>query len=676
MRHDSLGFFWQDLPPEPKVKKEKIKRTPPPRVWEEPDYLPHLEEARAARFSVMNTEELAAMEWSNDFFIFDLECYQNLFFIAFVSYQTGKYVFVQTTDEDSCNDTQRDLIRYIFETCKIVGFNSKHYDAPMVSLFVAGWPCDELKRASDAIILYGEQGRDICKQNKVKMLTANHIDIKEVAPLSASLKTYSGRIHTPRMQDLPFHPDTLLSDDQKTIVRWYCTNDLTNTAFLRKALNEQIKLREVMTEEYQIDLRSKSDAQIAEAVIVREVTKIQGSRLERPEPLMPGTLLRYNVPSGMEFKNPNTQWALQFVTSLDFPIGLNAKVTLPQLLENLVIPIGEGKYRMGIGGLHSSEERAAHRADNEYGMCELDVTSYYPFIILNLGLCPEAMGQPFIRVYGALVKRRLDAKARGQKTVADSLKITINGTFGKLNSPYSFLYSPQSMFQVTMSGQLYLMMLIEALEHAGITVVSANTDGIVLRYKRNMNAVLGYVVSEWEAVTGFNIERNELLGLFSRDVNNYIAVKEPKLGKPPTVKTKGVFAFAGLSKNPANEIMIIAIEELLTKGIPYQQTIYECNDIRKFVTVRNVRGGAVKVSENGQVEYLGKAIRWYYAKDEKNPIIYAESGNFVPRSASAKPLMQLPTQLPADLDHDWYVEETRKMLVGIGYLEPDTSVTT
>ena len=49
VRADAVGLFWQDLP-----KPPPEKRTPPPRTWEEPDYLPRLEEARevSARIAV------------------------------------------------------------------------------------------------------------------------------------------------------------------------------------------------------------------------------------------------------------------------------------------------------------------------------------------------------------------------------------------------------------------------------------------------------------------------------------------------------------------------------------------------------------------------------------------------------------------------------------------------
>lgn len=56
------------------------------------------------------------------------------------------------------------------------------------------------------------------------------------------------------------------------------------------------------------------------------------------------------------------------------------------------------------------------------------------------------------------------------------------------------------------------------------------------------------VITEWEQKTGLNTEETEYKAIYSRDVNNYVAVK--KDGK---TKNKGAFALGSLSKNPANE---------------------------------------------------------------------------------------------------------------------------
>ena len=36
MRKDAIGFFWEDLPPAKKEKKQKVKRQPVERVWDRP----------------------------------------------------------------------------------------------------------------------------------------------------------------------------------------------------------------------------------------------------------------------------------------------------------------------------------------------------------------------------------------------------------------------------------------------------------------------------------------------------------------------------------------------------------------------------------------------------------------------------------------------------------------
>ena len=67
------------------------------------------------------------------------------------------------------------------------------------------------------------------------------------------------------------------------------------------------------------------------------------------------------------------------------------------------------------------------------------------------------------------------------------------------------------------------------------------------------------------------------------------------------------------------------------------------------------------------IEYLGKAIRWYYAKDVPGEIVYVLSGNKVPKSDGAKPMMDLPKEFPADLDFERYEREACEALAKIGY---------
>ena len=144
--------------------------------------------------------------------------------------------------------------------------------------------------------------------------------------------------------------------------------------------------------------------------------------------------------------------------------------------------------------------------------------------------------------------------------------------------------------------------------------------------------------------------------IYSRDVNNYIAIKhdtDPKL--------KGAYRTGDLSKNPVNEICTEAAVNFLTKNIPVEKTVLECKDIRKFLALRKVVGGGFKDGV-----FLGKTIRWYISTNCPGPIIYAKSGNNVPVTEGARPCQDLPKSFPEDIDLNWYIEQSYRVLKDIG----------
>lgn len=658
-----------------RANKTGEKRTPPEPVWLAPDYLPGLEEARCFDIPILTDDELVELaleiytKGEKHKLIYDIECYGNYFLIAFISLELGKVTYLELSDE---SDLDIAKMKWIFDSFCTVGFNSNNYDIVIASLAVHGCSTAMMKSATSMIIEQNMRGWEVLRHYKVKAIQCDHIDLMEVAPLFASLKIYGGRMHSHRMQDLPFHPDTVLSEPQRAIVRWYCVNDLTTTIELHNKLLKELALREEMGKEYGADLRSKSDAQIAEVVIGSEVEKLNRCRPHKPK-IEPGTVYNYRAPHFLQYQTPLMQGVLRTVTSAPFVVSEYGNIGLPQELKDLSIRMNNSVYKMGIGGLHSTEKKTAHFAGPNTILKDVDVTSYYPYIILNCGLYPLHLGPNFLIVFRSIVERRVAAKRRGDKVIADSLKIVVNGTFGKLGSMFSILYSPDLLIQVTITGQLSLLMLIERLELAGIPVVSANTDGIVIKCPKQLEPTMDAIVQQWEIDTGFATEETLYKALYSRDVNNYIAVKDPCTWKPEDelddrVKTKGVFATPGLSKNPQNEISVIAIKELLINNKPIEQTIRSCNDITKFLNVRTVKGGAVKLYEKEQPGlYLGKAIRWYYGKDIPGEIVYAKSGNKVPKSDGAQPLMDLPDVFPSDVDYERYERETLKILKKIDY---------
>lgn len=731
-RNDMVGLFWDDTPPPKPPKAEKEKRIPPEPLWLRPDYLPGLEEARRFPVKVMTVAEVSEAIARRENFLTDVESYPNYFLVVFTHVLTGAVFYLEEISGGPRLDTH--TLSWILKNGVTIGFNSINYDLPILIMASYGWTPEKLFEATHNIIVNGFRGNDILRANKLKVFHCDHIDLIEVAPLMASLKTYAGRLHAPRMQDLPFKPGTFLTQDQITITRWYCVNDTRNTELLRNELEEEIDLRYTLSNEYKVDLRSKSDAQIAEAIIGQEYKRITGVRAERPK-IDIGTSYRYRVPHFIKFQSPLLNWALDTVAFARFVVDETGSVALPAEVAALQLQINGSVYRMGNGGLHSSEKCAAHYTDADNVLHDWDVASFYPYIMLNQSLSPKHLGEPFLRVYRGIVERRIAAKRAKQKVIADSLKIVVNGSFGKLGSKYSILYAPDLLIQVTITGQLSLLMLIERLELASIPVVSANTDGIVIKCPRRMQNVMMGIIRQWEADTNFTLEETRYMGLFSRDVNNYIAVKqkfdeEKKLWVEVPDGTKGKGAYVNpwlskkrsqekLKKNPAATICTEAVSEFLTKGTPIMTTIKSCTDIAKFICVRSVTGGAVKVwdrlppppheteeellrlagfkeiskdswilpgeternaryarhaykiavdrlSAPGRTDYIGKTVRWYYAKNVPGELVYAKNGNKVPRSDGAKPIMEFTGEFPDDINYDWYDAEALRILKDIG----------
>lgn len=629
-RADSFGMFWEDVP---KVKASTAKVAPPKML---PPPLRNAIDWRAP------TTRIPVLKPSvTPIAILDVECYYNYFLISIMRLSDGKIKSFEITETVGLDTYE---LNKLLDEYEIITFNGNNYDIPVIRLAISGASTALLKSVSDRIINEQLRPYSLEKEFKLPELSIKHIDLIELAPGQVSLKIYGARLGCKKLQDLPIKPNEILTNEQMKEIKTYCANDLEVTKTLFLELQDQIMLRRNMSNQYKTDLRSKSDAQIAEEIIKTEFMRLTGKRPGSVK-VVPKTFL-YEIPEFIKFSGIELNNVLLLLSEKPFTVTAKGSTEMPRELLTLQVKLGQSTYQMGMGGLHSTEASCYHVSDTKYLLKDSDVVSYYPQIILNCGLYPPTLGKSFLDVYQRVVTERVAAKHNGDKVKANALKICVNGTFGKLGSSYSALYAPELMVQVTVTGQLSLLMLIEQLESAGIAVVSANTDGIVTKCPVGLEKLHATITEQWEQQTGFTMEHSEYLGLYSKNVNNYIAIKYNS-----EVKTKGCFSSGTLSKNPQNEICNIAMIAYLTTGKNFKDSIMECRDISKFVSVRTVKGGALYKGK-----YLGKAIRWYYAKNCKDSITYQTNGNLVPRSYGAKPVMDMDA-FPDDIDYDWYVKE-------------------
>jgi hypothetical protein len=340
---------------------------------------------------------------------YDTECYPNYWLLKLHTEHEQTYTFeLRAGQVFTVVDRQR--IYTLFQLFTVVSFNGINYDVPMIGGALLGYDPTQLKTLNDRIIVGGEKHWEL----GIDWKPDDHIDIMEVAPATGSQKMYAGRIHSKRMQDLPYDPSTVLTEEQIVEVSAYCSNDLQVLRELYTALIPQIEQRIGLSARYGIDLRSKSDAQLAEAVIKHRCEQAVGRRLYKPE-IDWNLKFKYRAPAYIGFSMPQLQRALQLATEATFRLGPNGAVEMPPELNDLAIKIGNSVYRMGIGGLHSSEKQAVHIADDEYELISPDVASYYPSLIINSGKYPPALGETFLSEYSKIKKDRLIAKQESSK---------------------------------------------------------------------------------------------------------------------------------------------------------------------------------------------------------------------------------------------------------------------
>ena len=582
--------------------------------------------------------------------ILDCETYANYFLVSMLDTATNKTIDFELYDNHPIDSKK---LAAILRQHTTLGFNSSNYDLPVIVAALRGDTNAQIKQLSDDII-NAPQVWPVLKKHKIVIPSAfDHIDIIEIPIGQASLKIYGGRLHAPKLQDLPIEPSALITPEQRAILREYCHNDLEVTRLLYEALKPQIELREKMGAQYDLDLRSKSDAQIAESVIKHELEAkdIDCSR----KAVKAGTTYKYTMPKHLKFKSQLFNELVAKIEAVSFTVGDNGQIALPpELLEKLYFD--GAAYQLGIGGIHSCESEQAVIAKDDECLFDIDVASYYPYLIIDGRYYPKHLTPEFLTVYESIVNRRIEAKRKKDTVTADSLKITVNGSFGKFGSKYSFLYSPDLLINTTITGQLTLLMLIEMITIAGGKVKSANPDGIVIQCKKRDVAAIRDTVSLFELNTIFTMEYTEYRALYSINVNNYLAVKPD--GK---VKGKGQFASNSLAKNPTNAICVQAAIAYLTKQTPIKETILHCQDIRQFITLRTVQGGATKDGVN-----IGKSIRWYHSTSTHSAIHYAKNNNKVPKSDGAMPLLNYPDSLPPDIDYQFYIQEAKNIIKSCG----------
>lgn len=535
------------------------------------------------------------------------------------------------------------LLYWLQQKADYFGYNNRKYDRLMLSVLLMYY--NQFDKPSKLItFLYETSQRVIRSSNNDTLWTDNFTSLilrnnvafrdldlfqifrldhyhKSLKQTSINIKWYNLKEYTmPPIGDLDRHyyherlPEAKGMTDRELNIHYrnvferfipkeylnemadYNDNDVYIVAELIRMNQEEVLLRYRISEEYKVDVYSASRSTIADKVIVKLYSKFTGLH---PKAFIDTKTIRRKIlvseilSDKIAFSTPELNDILSGIRSLTLK-GEKGE------FDREFTFMGTS-YTIATGGLHSNEIPSVYVENSDSIIVDRDVASYYPNMIRSLKVCQKHLiPKAWFRIADTIVDERLEHKHLAKDksldvmerdkhaTAAACLKIVANaGIFGKMGSEKSFLCDKKAMYQVTINGQLFLLMLIEKLELAGIHVISANTDGIVTIVPRELEQTADDICHWWEKHLGLELEFTYYTKYVTEGVNSYLTVKRGGSSKFKGRMNPKMF-LEDLSKGYNSPIVAKCVTEYFINGTPVMETLRNAKSILDFCRTQNV----------------------------------------------------------------------------------------
>lgn len=529
-----------------------------------------------------------AKKWKKE--VYDLEVFCNFFSAIFINVDTGEKAVFEISER---KNQLQELLAYLRTGDRyLIGYNNKGYDNIILNYLLAGNGFSDFNAADINAKLYDLSQKIINSQflwgdPQLKKLMWNDLYksldlmlIHRFHKLGIGLKQVAVSMKWHRIQDLPLHYTARIIDEHDGILE-YNENDVLITAKLFELSLPEIRLRQSISQRYKVDVMNSSRPNIADKLMNKFYSDKTGLEYREFKDLRDNnTTVHFKdiIWDQIEFDTPVFQGLLERLNNTTVVADKGNKDFKEYVVFN------ECGYDMAKGGLHSVKEPLRLEEDDEYKLIDLDFGSFYPMIMIRLGIYPPHLGKEFLEVLDMITKQRLKAKKDGDKITADALKITINSIYGKLGFEMGYLYSPKSMYAVTINGQLMLLRLIELLEMAGISCFYANTDGATFKVHKSKVEEFYRISDAYAAKINIPIEYANYKTCCIRDVNNYII--ETCDGER---KIKG--AYVGtlqLDKGYDMPVVSLVAERVLMDGADIREELMKHEDLYDFCKSQKV----------------------------------------------------------------------------------------
>ena len=459
----------------------------------------------------------------------------------------------------------------------------------------------------------------------------------------------------------------------------YNKNDVYLVCEIARQKPDEIKLRYSLGAAFNLNLLCAARSSIADKLLYKFYSERSGLSVDK-------------------FKDLRTQRTALSFNKIIFPHICFKTKQLQDLLKDMkkvviyrtnkdafekVIQFYGTTYTIATGGLHSQDRPAVLTSNDKYTYVHYDISSFYPSVMVAYNIAPKHLNNNvFVKMVDYFRLTRIKCKHTKDedglvvagvhnKLAAEALKIVINAIYGKFGFEMFFLFDRFAQMQVTINGQLMVMMVVEALELDGIHVVSANTDGIIVKLPKDKEEDFKRITDDWCAQNKLGADSERYKLFVTRDINNYFDIQsndkvEYKGGLDPKQYLKD------LKKGYDMPVVAKAVFEYFAHDTPVMETLRNHKDILDFCKTQNV-GKQFEVVyqkvENGKVidVHSQRHVRFYVST--KGVIIMKENVNSNQRSvlASGKPVIILNKLDDKDIslrniDYKYYYEEAYKII--------------
>ena len=465
-----------------------------------------------------------------------------------------------------------------------IGYNSRNYDQYILKGILLDF---DPKEINDWIIVKGRKGWEYSSMfNRIQLYCYDCMNKFN------SLKQLEGFMgNNIKETSVPFDIDRKLTPDEIAQTITYCTHDVEQTM--------EVFIQTKTTFDAHIDLLKTFDLPLSNI----SKTQAQLSALALG-------CTRHDWFDEWQYSIIDTLRIQKYKDVVDWFIGQRS---VKDDDAKLVVDVCGIPHQFGWGGLHGASADPVHRKGL---LIHVDVTSFYPSIMIRYNMLSRNVKDK--KVYKQIYDKRVALKAAGKKAEQAPYKIILNSTFGICKDPTSAAYDPRRAKEVCVNGQLLLLDLLEHLE-GRIDLIQSNTDGLIIampeRFEGSDELVdkwfdtVDDLCFEWETRTGMQLGFDVIIEIWQKDVNNYLFKFED--GK---IERKGAYV------KPLNDldydmpIINKALVAYMVDGVPAEQTITKCDDLREFQKIVRVSSKYKCGWHNGQ-NLTDKTFRVFASTD-------------------------------------------------------------